>query len=207
MRMKWINFFISSLLVMNLTGCSLFGPVKTPPVTPYSLTYLGSTTVKSNPQGPVISVSSVNAVPGFDTADMIYVRKHFEHGTFSKNRWSSPPADMMTPLLVQSLQNTGCFRAVTSPTSGGTADLALNTQLILLQQEFTANSSHIHMVVLATLLGGGGQEVIAQRRFECTIEAPLNTPYGGVIAANRATDEILNQIDRFVCHHAAKSNK
>lgn len=206
MTTKRIAGLVTAILLIQVTGCSLFGPVKTPPVAPYSLTYLGSTTVRTNSQGPVLSVSNVNAVPGFDTADMVYVRKHFDHKTFSKNRWSSPPADMITPLLVQSLQSTGCFRAVTSPTSGGTADLTLNTQLILLQQEFKANYSQIHMVMLATLLGSGGQEVIAQRRFECVIATPQNTPYGGVIAANRATAEILGQINQFICRHATISH-
>ena len=58
----------------------------------------------------VIAVSVPRARPGFDTAQMAYVRRSHEIEYFTKNRWADTPARMLAPLLVQALDQHGGFQ-------------------------------------------------------------------------------------------------
>jgi cholesterol transport system auxiliary component len=107
---------------------------------------------------------------------------------------------LLLPLLTQSIQNTGCFHTVVSPPSASLTDYTLNTQLLVLRQEFPENShSCIRMTMEATLIDTATARAVAYRRFTTLVPTEENTPYAGVIAANQAAANILRNITNFVC--------
>jgi cholesterol transport system auxiliary component len=202
--MRFKIFFLGSFYCL-LAGCSLFGPVKSTAVHKYTF---GDTIVTKAVKGQrgenVLLVSTPEASPGYDTADMIYVIKPYQLSTFAKNRWVAAPTAMLMPILMQSLENTGCFKAVVPPSSLGAADLALDTQLLVLQQEFYGDTNQVRVEIELTLTNNETHKVIAHRRFATAMCATQNNPYAGVVATNQAMAALLKEMNSFVCHYGRK---
>jgi cholesterol transport system auxiliary component len=189
------------LCLLNMAGCSLLSPVKTPPKNNFTLNAGEETVGRSNHHGPTLLVSAPIASPGYDSTDMIYMQRPFQLNHYANNHWISPPADLIAPIMEQRLFNCGCFRAVVTPPFSGTTDLTLNTQLLNLRQEFIDGVSQERLTLSATLVDSASQQIIAQRHFEAVVPAFANNPYSGVIAANRALASVLQRLTAFVCHY------
>lgn len=202
-RFLQLTTLVLSLLM--LAGCSLlFGPVKDK-TTHYELTRVSHARFAANPHNVTLFVAAPSASAGFDTDNMIYTKQKYQIKSFAKNRWIASPALMLTPLIVQSLRNTGYFRAVVSSPVIGNTDFRLQTQIIELQQEFFQGRSQVRLVLQMTLLNSTTNNIIVDRRLETVCDVPQDTPYGGVIAANIATAETLQKLAKLCVQFAKKT--
>lgn len=148
-----------------------------------------------NPLPLKISVSRPTAEPGYDTASMAYTTREHEIAYYSRNRWVESPDRMLFPILVDSLSR----RFETVLKAPAAADMRLETDIVMLRQEFSGNSSRIHLVIRVQLVKG---EKILSKKFEALEDCTENDPYGGVIAANRAVSMLVREIARFCAEHA-----
>lgn len=197
---NWITqSVIIIVLCLQISACSLFGPVKTPPINIYTLSAKNSTPVISQRRAQVLLIAAPTAIPGYQDTHMIYTLRPYELKSFSYNRWTAPPADMLATLLSQNLQNSGCFRAVVSPPFTGDSDLTLDTRLLNLQQEFSGETSRVRMALQLTLSNNKTHQVITNQRVEAIVPVAVNNPYAGVIAANTAADIVLHKARHIVC--------
>lgn len=188
-----------AVLVTLLAGCSVLGPVKTTPVSSYTLTAGEQTPQPARHGKQVLLIATPTAASGYQSADMIYTLDRYELKSFAKHRWVAPPADMLQPLLLQSLQNSGCFNAVVAPPFSGSADLVLDTKILTLQQEFSGNTSQVTLALQTTLSDSTTRKVVLNQQLQTSVAASANTPYAGVIAANQATQQLLQEITQRVC--------
>ncbi|WP_407637824.1 ABC-type transport auxiliary lipoprotein family protein [Legionella adelaidensis] len=186
-----IGFVCLSLL---LTGCA----VKTPVDHQYKLDAFSSKSYLASGRGISIMVSQPEAVGGYQTEQMLYQKKPYELQAFVKNAWVAPPASMLFPLVMQSLQKTGYFHAVSSAPYADKADYRLDVQLLELQQNFLCKPSFVELVVKVVLTRMEDDQVVASRIFSHRVKAPQDTPYGGVVAANQATREFTGALTQFV---------
>jgi cholesterol transport system auxiliary component len=108
---------------------------------------------------------------------------------------------MIYPLMVQSLQKTGFFHAVMSSTYSLGADYRLDTQLLSLEQNFIKKPSVLEFSAKVVLTNITDNKVIASRIINQQIPCPSDTPYGGVIAANKATRQFTEIMTGFVVSH------
>ena len=145
----------------------------------------------------VLEVGTPRAAPGFDTPAMAYVQKPHTLDYFAAHRWVEPPAQMLAPLLVRTLEDTGAFRAVVRGASGVRADVRLDTELVRLQQSFLAKPSRVELVLRVQLIDVGARRVVATRTIEVTRDAPADSPEGGVVAANAALASALAEVAAF----------
>lgn len=145
----------------------------------------------------VLEVSAPKAWPGFDTAQMAYVKKPHALDYYANNRWADAPARMLGPSIARALEHTGAFRAVVQAPTTVAADLRLSTELVRLQQNFATKPSEVELVLHVQLVDVRGRRVVATRTLEATETAPSDDPYGGVIAANRALARLLAQVAEF----------
>jgi cholesterol transport system auxiliary component len=145
----------------------------------------------------VIEVGMPRAQPGFDTPQMAYVQQPHELNYYAVNRWTDTPSHMLAPLLVQALEQSGGFRAVVQEPSAVPADIRLDTELVRLQQDFEMHPSRVEFTLRAQLTDVRSNRVLATRVFDETENAPSENAYGGVIAANRALQKILDQLSAF----------
>jgi cholesterol transport system auxiliary component len=189
--MKLLFIVFSTLFL--LTGCSLFSPVKGPENT-YVLNAIAHPQARDK-SSITLLVSPVSSDPTYNTTQIAYTNKPYQIAYFSKNVWAQTPAIMLQPLIVQSLQNTNYFHAIT--TGSGQYDYALTTQLIELKQDFLYAPSVVRLKLRVQLISAANMHIIATKQISVVTVAPQRTPLGGVIAANQATSDMLYQLTQF----------
>lgn len=200
----WYLQFVALAL---LGGCSVLPPPP-PPDNVYLLEVqappLSAPSRSASPpkHDLVLAVSLPQARAGFDTARMIWVRQAHGLEVYARNRWADTPAHMLAPLLVQTLARSGAFHAVVQPSSGASAKLRLDTELVRLQQDFSAQPSKVRITLGARLIDSGTRQVIATAEFDETENCATEDAYGGVLAANRALERLLGRLAEFCAGYA-----
>lgn len=150
-------------------------------------------------------MSEPNAAAGYESNEMRYVIRQYQLDSFVNNQWVTKPKEMLSPLLVQSLQNTGYFKAVVPSTFIGDADLRLDTEILLLQQDFLVKPSREQFSIKAALFDEKTKKIIATQVFTVNQASKVEGPYGGVVAANIALKKILEKMMPFVVSNAKRS--
>ncbi|WED44679.1 ABC-type transport auxiliary lipoprotein family protein [Legionella cardiaca] len=153
-----------------------------------------------------IFVNTPDAVAGYQSESMLYTDKAYELTPFVHSAWVDEPAEMLLPLIVQSLQRSGYFRVVASSPGAEVAEYRLDTQLIELQQNFLTKPSTVNFVVKIVLVRVEDNHVVASRIINHLVPCPADTPYGGVIAANRATELFTAILTQFVVKHISNDH-
>ena len=195
-RVRWI---ILIFFLLFLVGCTLTSPVKLPPQSEYAISMMKTSTASNRSQSSMtLLVSMPIASPGFNTDDMIYMDVPFKLRSYANHRWIAPPAQMLMPVVAQTLRNKNYFKAVVTPPFSGVTSYRLDTQLMLLEQEFLQPISQVHLVMQATVINNNSNQVLASRQFTIFVKAPGNDAYSGVLAANNAASVIALQIASFV---------
>ena len=92
---------------------------------------------------------------------------------------------MLAPLLELALERAGRLRPVASG-QGVASALRLETEIVVLQQEFDTQPSRLRFRLRAQLLDPAAGRVLATTELEALEPAESDDPYGGVVAANRA---------------------
>lgn len=195
----------AGLTLMAACACSLLKPTATPPPAFYSLDAARDAAPAPAPDGaPTLIVNPPNAAAGFDSSRIIYVRETHKLEYFAHSEWVDPPARLLMPLLVAAVGQTGAFRAVVLTPSAAAGDLRLDTEIIRLQHEFLSQPSRVRFTLRAHLVDNKKRRVIASREFETVVPATSEDPYGGVVAANRAVQTVLEDLAAF-CAESARA--
>ena len=153
---------------------------------------------------PTLIINSPSAASGFDSTHIIYVRGSHTREYFSHSEWVDTPARMLAPLIVAAIEKGGAFRAVVLAPSGAAADFRLDTEIMRLEQDFVDQPSRVRFTLRAYVVDDATRRVIAWREFDETIAAASEDPYGGVVAANRAVQIVLEELASF-CAEAVGS--
>jgi cholesterol transport system auxiliary component len=192
-----ITRMVPFLLAIVLDGCSL-GPAERSAPHTYLLTpEISFKNTAANPAGTAgatLLVSPPRAQPGFDTARMAYLLRPHEVSYYVLNQWADAPGRMLMRLLVQTIERTHLWRAVVQAPSPVLADYRLDCDNLVLEQQFFSHPSRVRLALRGQLIDVKRQSVMGTRDFETFEAAPSDDAYGGVIAANRATATLLQQL-------------
>jgi cholesterol transport system auxiliary component len=180
-----------------LTGCSMFGPVKLVDMNTYTVNTVPPVPIAAHTHPLTVYVAPPDSAWSYNTTQMMYSTERYQVDYFAKNRWSDTPAQMLQSLMVQSLQNTHYFSGVSSSRMSGRYDYVLYTQLIDFKQVFHGMQSAMHITLRAQWVNGSSGKVIASKTFSIVEPAPENSPYGGVVAANKGVSMLLARLVRF----------
>jgi cholesterol transport system auxiliary component len=153
---------------------------------------------------PTLVINLPSAASGFDSTHIIYARGSHTHEYFSHSEWVDTPARMLAPLMVAAIENGGAFRAVVLAPSVAAGDLRLDTEIMRLEQDFIDQPSGVRFTLRTYVVDDATRRVIAWREFDETVAAASEDPYGGVVAANRAVQIVLEKLASF-CAEAAES--
>src|SRR3990167_2910530 len=184
------------IFLIGLAGCSL-GPLHMEPETTYMIDTLPQHVTTRKPQGINILVMLPETAPAYNTTQMAYTIKPYQVAYFGKNRFAETHAQMLHPLIVQTLQKTNFFHAVIMLPTMGRYQFILNTRILQLQQNFTHRPPAVELIVLAQLSQVETNQVIATQLFSIHEPIIYRTPYGGVLAANHATEKLLRELALF----------
>jgi cholesterol transport system auxiliary component len=195
-------------LLIATSGCSALRPADSVPLTFYSL---DNPATKQNNQAkpatsltaPTLLINPPVAASGFDSQRIIYTRVNHQLEYFARSEWIDTPARMLAPLIVDALASSNAFRAAIPVTSAAAGDLRLNTEIVRLEHDFTTQPSQLRFTLRAYVLDNATRQVLAWHEFDEVVTANSDTPYDGVIAANRAVQAGLQELTGF-CVDAAR---
>lgn len=202
------RLFAASLALVTLCACNALLPTATPPPAFYSLDNARRAASVPAPAAARVSMLTLvinppHAAAGFDSQRIIYVREPHKLEYFAHSEWVDPPALMLGPLLAAAVENTGAFRAVVLTPGAAAGDLRLDIKIIRLQHEFQTQPSRVRFTLRAYLVDDKTRRVLAWREFDDYAVAASEDPYGGVVAANRAVQTVLEKLSAF-CAEAAR---
>ena len=187
-----------ALCALLITGCAGLLPTQAEAPATYLLDARPAADRSARPKRDlVLAVGMPRASPGYDTAQIAYMRRPYELEYFAKSQWADTPTRMLAPLLTLALEQSGEFRAVVQAPGGVPADLRLDTELIRLQHDFGTQPSRIVLAVRAQLVDLRGKRILREMEFEEVEIAPSEDAYGGVIAANLALQRMLARLVEF----------
>lgn len=197
--MKMQKSLVSWSVALLLAGCSL-QPQKMEDTHLFLLDARPVNEVSLPRRDLVLAISQPVAWPGFDTPQIVYLRQPLNLDYFATHRWADTPPRMLKPQLVRALE--AYFRSVVSMPTILPASLRLDTEIVRLQQDFMVRPSRIQLTVRAQLIDVKNKRIIATKLFDESENAGSDDAYGGVLAANRALQRILQQLAEF-CFNAS----
>ncbi len=198
-----------ALMLMLAGGCAALRQTKTPQPSFYSLDGArdeATPVAGAAPAGTrTLIVNPPQAAAGFDSSRIIYVRQDHKLEYFAHSEWVDSPARMLAPLIVAAVEHSGAFRAVVLTPSAAVGDLRLDSEIMRLQQDFSSVPGSVRFTLRAYIVENTTRRVLAWREFDETVVTGSEDPYGGVIAANRAVQNVLAQLALFCGETAAGS--
>ena len=196
----WGNGWVALLMVLAV-GCALTPPE---PDKSYLLDAGGgpSRSAVHHRSDRVLVVAEPQAMPGFDSPSIAYIRTPLALEYYTKSQWIDTPARMLAPLVVKALMNAGGFRAVVAEPTPVEGDLRLEIDSLWVQQEFLQQPSRVRFAFRASLVDVASNRVSATRAFEVMETAPSEDAYGGVQAANIAAERLLAELTDFMAQQA-----
>ena len=199
---------LTTVAFAALCACSALQPSAAPATTLYSLNNTpqsASIVAKALPnstsmasRAPTLLINPTHAAAGFDSPRIIYLREPHKLEYFALSQWVEPPARMLGPLLATAIEKTGAFRAVVLMPGAASGELRLDTDLIRLQHEFQTSPSQVRLTLRATLVDDKTRRLLAWQEFEALEPASSEDTYGGVLAANRAVQNVVGQLAGFL---------
>ena len=199
---------VAALSLTLICGCGAIAPVLSPHPNFYALSDARITATPAPPRAAATAttliVSPPHAAAGFDSQRIMYLRQANQLEYFAHNEWIDTPARMLAPLIVAAVESSGAFRAVVQTPSPAAGEMRLDTEILRLQHEFLSAPSRVRFSLRAYLVENATRRVIASREFEAVVPAASEDPYGGVVAANRAVQTVLEDLAGF-CAEAVRS--
>lgn len=208
MAIKQLTAFLVLTLPL-ITACSSLLSKQSVQTTYYSLdnSQLNAPAKsQSNNILPTLVVHTPKAAAGFDTRHMMYTRAPHKLEYFARNEWVDTPANMLQPLMVSAIANTGHFGAVIPKLSAVKADLRLESEVLRLVQAFDQKPSVIYFSLRATMINNTTGKILALRDFDEQAITKSDDPIGGVNAANAAVDAALKKLSAFSTETASNWN-
>lgn len=184
-----------STFVIALSACTA---VKLPTVTTYQLNSFSKKSWAASPKKRTILVVLPEAAAGYQSSSMLYVKKPYALKPFAKHSWVDSPASMLHPLLIESLQRSSHFQAITSIAYAEPIEYRLDTQLLKFQQNFIKKPSTMEFSAKVVLSEMDKNHILLSRIINLEMPCPEDTPYGGVIAANRIAESFTGIVTEFV---------
>lgn len=169
----------------------------------FAVPRIATTNTTTSATVPTLTVTTPVAAAGYGGIHIIYQRQAHELEHFALSQWIDTPVQMLTPLIVRTLERSGAFRAVVRGSSSAASELRLDTEIIRLQQEFSVNPSQVRLTIRAVMVDTATRRVIAAREFEASVVSPTEDTAGGVIAANQAVQRVLADLAKFAAEAAA----
>jgi cholesterol transport system auxiliary component len=199
MRLRFFLWLVADAALL-LAGCSLISPPKPQPASAI-LSKVPANLPREAGLESTLLIAPPEVSSAYDTKQMAYSQMPYQIAYYRDNEWAATPGEMIQPLLVRTLQQTGMFRAVLTPPETGHADYALRTKVTELLQDYTAGTPVLRLTVHFQLLDGVGH-ALADREIRVQEAMQDSNSYAGVTAANDALAKALREAALFVMNSA-----
>jgi ABC-type uncharacterized transport system auxiliary subunit len=141
-----------------------------------------------------LRVNLPESAPGLNTVRMAYSMEAHRLDYYAFNEWVATPARMIAGLIETRLDASGLFAAVVSGSSDIRTDLRMDSELLLLQQDFNNGSSAVSLAVKINLVGVATRSLLESKTFSYRVPASAENAEAGVEAANHAVEQFLGDL-------------
>ena len=187
--MMKITFFL--LLVLSFTSCSRTQA----PIVEYKLNVSVPTSFSTSTECRQQTLKVANAfTPNMLMLnEMNYVSGLYKMNSFTESSWSEAPSKAITMQIVKVLENSQLYANVAEAESHVKSDLILENSIEDFMQYFSKDEteSHVKVVLRATLIDAKTKKSLGHQRFEVLKQSNSINAYGGVVALNKALEEVL----------------
>ena len=173
------------------------GPASPPPA-PGGTSVGTSGGNSGNPGANGLLIAIPRAAPGLDSRLMAYQRQPQRTEHYANSEWLDTPPRLLAPLLVRAAEATGAFGVVLLAPATASTRWRLETELLRLQQNFSAGGpSQLRLTLRAVLVDSSSRAVLASREFDTSLPAASEDAAGGAAAAQRAALQVARQLAQF----------
>jgi cholesterol transport system auxiliary component len=185
------------IISLALAGC-LSLPHEERPIHTFVLSRDISTGKAVIPEGKPKAGTLVVSVPvaqaGFDTPRMAYTQRPYEVSYYATHQWADSPPRMLTPILIQALEQTGDWRAVVPMPTSLRGDHRVEIDQLALAQDFLRKPSQVRVTLRLQVIKLPEYLVLGTSLFDVVEEAMTDDAYGGAVAANRAVERLVKEV-------------
>lgn len=186
----------AGILCAALGGCALAG--HTDPPTTYDLVPARAFAGAAHPKHIQLIVNEPEALRALDT-DQIMVRPTPNQISYFKGAaWGDRLPSLLRARLIESFQNSGVVKSVSSSADHVQGDYSLETDIRDFQIDIDNGTSAADVDIFAKLVNNRTDEVVASRAFSARVPASSDSAKAGVAAMNQAFTEILQDAERWV---------
>lgn len=189
-------------MAATVSGCSFMSPVQTPPDMGYVINQRSAPLKKSHRTHSVMMVLKPETSPAYNTTRIAFTDHPYQISYYSYSHWVEAPADMLLPLMVDALQQPHHYRAIVMPPFVGQYRYALRTLIKELRIDYTKPIATLNLSLQSQLLSGVTGNVIAAKEFNVAIPLQQRSPYGAVVAANRAAAIAIHKLAVWCIRHS-----
>jgi phospholipid/cholesterol/gamma-HCH transport system substrate-binding protein len=157
----------------------------------YSLSAVTTLPPSTKPPQGQLAVPEPAALMSLSTDKILVAKNGSDGDTIDNAQWSDSVPVLVQAKLIEALENSRYFEAVSRPVDGFEADQQLLTELRTLRME-TSPTPNAHVAISAKLMGNG--RVIAARVFEASVPVSVLDAGSAVAGINQAFGEVLQQI-------------
>jgi len=200
-------FIIATLAA--LTACSLPGPAQQTAKQYFVLQDQGvSTPAPGAVSKPCFSlrITTPASAAGLNTTRMAYRTEPNRLDYFAYHEWIAPPEKMIASLMESRLQATGLFSAVMVGSPDVRTDLRLDSEVQVLQQEFTGDGYTYNLAIRVNLVEVKTKTLLASQTFSYFDRAEGNNAEAGVATANLLANRFLDDLSAFLSTSSEKIN-
>lgn len=188
------NIAVALSGAVMMSGCSFMSPVKLPPDVGYVINTTPQHVQRARQHHRTLMIMRPETNPVYNTVRLAFTDRPYQISYYSYSHWVEVPADMLMPLLAETMQDTHRFRAIITPPYTGQYDYALRTQIQMLSIDYTQRVPVMQFHLQAQLLRASTGNVISSREFKTSVPLSQRTPFSAVVAANHATSIVLKNL-------------
>jgi len=191
---SWLPALLAVLLVACLSGCGK------PPmlVNQYILEYPAPVTGGKVNLPAAVKVELFSVAQAFNSNAMVYQPRPFQSQSYNYSRWRANPGHLVTDYLIRDLRESGRFKAVFGPDSGGEHRFKLEGGVAEFQEIDAAEGWKASLALTVTLLDTTQAElprrVVFQKNYRALEPLPEKTPQGLAQGMSRAMEQVSARI-------------
>jgi cholesterol transport system auxiliary component len=194
--MQLIRAIAATAIASLLCGCAFGGLGSSPPAT-YDLLAPAVEKVRGA-QSAQLMIYPPTAVKTIDTEEILVKGANGRVAYFSGVAWGDRLPRLFQARLVESLSNSGAFRAVLTNQDRVTGDYSLSIEIRDFEVEASGNTSVAVIDVYVKLVDEKNAAVVTTKRFHTRHDASSKEPSAGIQALNEANQQLVREIVTWV---------
>ncbi len=150
-----------------------------------------------------LTINTPNAIKTIDTDEILVKGKNGRVAYYPGVAWGDRLPRLFQARLVETLANSGAFRAVLTNQDRVTGDRSLSIEIRDFEVETSPSGYEAVIDIYAKLVDERNSAVITTKRFQARKSAAGEDPAAGIHALNDAFQEVALEIVSWVSHRSA----